>query len=418
MKILMISNLYPPFMLGGYELNCSNITRALRVRGHDVMVATSPSRVPGPPDPDYVTRCLTMAAHVPVYDYSGSYWHKTDISIFENVSALQHLLVSFVPDVVFLWNTHGIGTLHLIDFLNVHEVPWAFFLGDRVYEQMINAAPAHARAVFRGTDPQWFASGGMMSVSQHLVDEMETLGHFTFPVPPSIVHGVAQVGEIIEDRPAREGRPLRFMFAARVSEHKGIHLACEAVALLLAQGVDDFVLDVYGEGEVAYYVNYAHVLGVSGHVKFLGAVPQAELHRQFQLHDMFVFPTWTREPFAFVPFEAAAYGCVPILTEDCGCAEKIVDGVHGLKIPRTAEALADAMRRAVASEIELPRMEAAAKAMVRQDLTLQGHLNKLMAGLQSQLKPWSVERVADPRALPLAFYKHHLSLALLAGVTD
>lgn len=418
MKVLMVSNLYPPFVLGGYELTCSNITRELRARGHEVMVATSPSPVPGPADPDYVHRCLVMTAHVPSYDRNSAGHHATDISNFNNVAALQSLLIGFEPDVVFLWNTHGICTLHLIDFLNVHGVPWCIYLGDRVFEQLVNAAPAHVRAVFRGDDPAWFASGGIMAVSQHLVDEIESMGRFSFVTPPTIVHGFARDAGPVPARPSRQGRPLRFMSAARVSEHKGIHLICDAAALLLAAGADDFVIDVYGDGEVAYFVNYAHAQHLGGHVVFHGAVPQVELHHQFQLHDMFLFPTWSREPFAFVPFEAAANGCVPILTADCGCSERIVDGVHGIKIERTAAALADAMRRAVTGELDLDRMAVATSAMVRGELSLAGHVDKLLRVLEAECRPWSVERVADRRALPLAFIKHHLSLALLAGATD
>jgi glycosyltransferase involved in cell wall biosynthesis len=417
-KILIVSNLFPPSAIGGYELNCSNMTRELRARGHDVLVATSPSQVPGDPDPPYIRRCLVMAAHMPGYHRAPAGQHTTDISSFQNVAALRELLIAFRPEVVFLWNTHGICTLHLIDFLNVHDVPWCIYLGDCVFERMVNAAPAYVRAVFRGDDPAWFASGGIMSVSQHLVDEIESVGRFTFPTPPVIVHGFASPAAPVPVRPDRRGRTLRFMAAGRVSEHKGTGLVCDAAALLVRSGVDDFVLDIYGDGEVAFYVSYVHSLGVADRVAFHGAAPQAELHRQFGLHDMFLFPTWSREPFAFVPFEAAAYGCVPILTEDCGCAERIVDGVHGIKIERTAKALADAMRMAVQGEADLDRMAVASAAMVRSDLSIGGHADKILQVLEAHRRPWSLASVSDRRALLLAFIKHHLSLALLAGACD
>ncbi|HHW4677972.1 MAG TPA: glycosyltransferase family 4 protein [Xylella sp.] len=43
MKILIISNLYPPFYIGGYELGCKNIVDGLVAKGHDVVVLTSRS---------------------------------------------------------------------------------------------------------------------------------------------------------------------------------------------------------------------------------------------------------------------------------------------------------------------------------------------------------------------------------------
>ena len=41
MKILIVSDLYPPFYDGGYEINCRDTVEALMKRGHDVTVLTS-----------------------------------------------------------------------------------------------------------------------------------------------------------------------------------------------------------------------------------------------------------------------------------------------------------------------------------------------------------------------------------------
>ena len=421
MKILVISNLYPPFVIGGYELNCANIVNAFRDRGHDVLVATTPSHIPGPPDPLHVRRCLKLSSHIPNYGVAisaESWLHRCDISDYDNVVALQQLLVEFVPDVVFLWNMHGLDTLHLIDFLNVHGVPWGIYLGDRVFEQLVNAAPHHVKAVFRGHDPGYFASGGIMAVSQHLVDEIEALGCFVFPRPPTIVHGYAITPGPSAPRTYRRDGRVRFMAAGRVSEHKGTTLICDAVAKLTAEGVGNFEVDVFGEGDIAFYVNYANALAISHCTMFHGGLTQPRLHEQFQVHDAFLSPTWSREPFAFAPFEAAAYGCVPILTSNCGCSERIVDAVHGIKIERNAEALAAAMRLVVEGTIELERIGVAAAAMVRQDLSLAGHVDKLEAVLTAQQRPWSPASLSDERTLLLAFMKHYLSLAFRFGATD
>ncbi|CAA9219086.1 MAG: hypothetical protein AVDCRST_MAG93-370, partial [uncultured Chloroflexia bacterium] len=54
MKVLFVSNLYPPAYIGGYELNCADVAQELRARGHEVLVLTStyrsdelPEREPG-----------------------------------------------------------------------------------------------------------------------------------------------------------------------------------------------------------------------------------------------------------------------------------------------------------------------------------------------------------------------------------
>ena len=47
MKILALTNLYPPHYLGGYELICHMVVNELRARGHVVQVLTSNHVVPG-----------------------------------------------------------------------------------------------------------------------------------------------------------------------------------------------------------------------------------------------------------------------------------------------------------------------------------------------------------------------------------
>lgn len=41
MNILVLSDRYPPFYEGGYELNCQLVVDALRARGHTMTVLTT-----------------------------------------------------------------------------------------------------------------------------------------------------------------------------------------------------------------------------------------------------------------------------------------------------------------------------------------------------------------------------------------
>ena len=64
MKILVVSNLYPPQHVGGYELGCRDVVEKLRARGHDVRVLTSTFRngqTENPPDEKNVGRTLQFS---------------------------------------------------------------------------------------------------------------------------------------------------------------------------------------------------------------------------------------------------------------------------------------------------------------------------------------------------------------------
>lgn len=57
MRILVLSNLYPPDFLGGYELGCRQAAEALAAAGHDVLVLTSAPRRPMPTEPRIRRAC-------------------------------------------------------------------------------------------------------------------------------------------------------------------------------------------------------------------------------------------------------------------------------------------------------------------------------------------------------------------------
>ena len=392
MKILVISNLYPPYVIGGYELICQTVTTALAARGHKLCVATSPSHFTGAEDPPYIKRCLSLAGFKPltirISGITELEAHHAECSNYDNICALITLLRSFDPDVALLWNTHGIGGLHIVDLLNRDQIPWALYLADRGIEQMLNGSPLHVRQVFRSAHNAQFQSGAIMAVSEHLVEEIVRMTRCHFVRPVDIVYGYVVPHAGNPPRDYRLNGITRFMTAARVCEEKGTHIILEAVAILLAEGLANFTVDIYGAGDVLDFANTAASLGVSNHVSFCGMFGPRDLHARFPFYDIFLFPTWEREPFAFAPFEALAYGCVPVLTATCGCSERLVGDVHCVKIERSSQDLARVMRDAIAGRLDLINLGAAGRALVRDDMSLESHVGKLERVLLREQRPW------------------------------
>jgi hypothetical protein len=81
--------------------------------------------------------------------------------------------------------------------------------------------------------------------------------------------------------------------------------------------------------------------------------------------DVFLFPTWEREPFGLAPVEAAAQGCVPVITAACGVAEFMTHGSDCLKVERSASALAFQMKALCKGEVPLEQIGAGAQALTR-----------------------------------------------------
>jgi len=138
---------------------------------------------------------------------------------------------------------------------------------------------------------------------------------------------------------------IRFVFSSRIVSHKGIDLALEAARSLVEAGHENFRLDIYGAGESAALVQQVIAFGLADRVCYRGVLPKSEMTRRLGDYDALLFPTMEREPFGFVVAEAAAAGCIPVVTNGIGAAEWFFDGIDCLKIQRTCADLAAAMRR-------------------------------------------------------------------------
>src|ERR1700737_3815867 len=112
MRVLFVTNLYPPNTLGGYEEVCRDVADGLRRRGHDVCVLTSNN---GPKtsltDDDGTLRLLILevdwlsaakpAGPSRVFRSIHADWH--------NAKAVDRVISRVSPEVVIFWNGSNLG---------------------------------------------------------------------------------------------------------------------------------------------------------------------------------------------------------------------------------------------------------------------------------------------------------------------
>jgi glycosyltransferase involved in cell wall biosynthesis len=133
----------------------------------------------------------------------------------------------------------------------------------------------------------------------------------------------------------------------------------DAAALVQNRGGIDFQIDVFGAGRVSQFMQQAYVQNLETIVQYRGMLPKSEMLKRYRDYDALLFPTEEREPFGCVAAEAAAGGCIPILTADIGAAEWMVDGLDCVKIRRDPMDLAAAI-------VDLARQEPAQRAAFRE----------------------------------------------------
>jgi glycosyltransferase involved in cell wall biosynthesis len=409
MRVLVLSNLYPPDCMGGYEMGCQQVAGALAEVGHDVLVLTSVPRLPVAVQPgvrralqltDVYTRIFVDRQHPAkrVLDHAAACW----VNAF-NVHALLAVLDEFRPEVAYVWNLIGLGGLGLLGCLQHQGIAWLWHLMDKVPRDLCRLPfPGAAGRLARAAGH--YLDGEFLACSRRILDEIEQdapLLRGEFEIVPNWIEG-----PLPPPRRSfyRGGRLRAVSAAAHLCAEKGTDLILHAAALLRGRGYD-FTLDLFGRLDDDAFPRLAGELGLAECVRFAGSLPREQLVERYAEYDVFVFPTWEREPCAFAPVEAASRGCVPVLTANCGNSEWLVHGVHCLKAERTPEAFAAILDDVVAGRIDLAPLGRRAQALVGREY----HLRAVLPAIERALA-----RAAGRRKPPLGTAAQAYHLAVLA----
>ncbi len=380
MKVLALSNLYPPDVIGGYELACAQAVDGLLGRGHDVRVMTGAPRRPVPAVP-HVYRDFRLSDIYNEYLLNNAAPVTRDIWQAEaryvcahNVHALANMLDEFQPDVIYVWNVLGLGGLGVMAALDYLRYPWVWQLDDVVPLWLCEVGQRMNPALLRSLER---VRGEFISMSSRLADRIRLHG-FQFPGEVHYLPGWI-IGEKPEprDRYFQPGGPLRIINAGQIGTHKGIDLIIEAVARLRDLGYENVTADIFGHTTESSWQGMIHTHQLEGKVAMRGPLPQAELFKILPDYDVFAFPTHDKEPFGLAPLEALGQGCVPILSRECGVAEWLVHGVHCLKSEKSAESLAESLQAILDGEVALEGLAKRGSAAAWRDFHLDPYLDKL-----------------------------------------
>ncbi|MEW6676866.1 MAG: glycosyltransferase family 4 protein [Pseudomonadota bacterium] len=163
-------------------------------------------------------------------------------------------------------------------------------------------------------------------VSQTMVAEATHLG-----AQPSEVHVVPMGVDFDVFTPdttdARSSHEL--LFVGRLVEKKGLRLLLEAMPLVVAK-IPQSHLTIVGRGpEERLLRTLAETLGIGGKVRFLGALPHAELPALYRRAALFVAPfveasSGDREGLGLVTVEALACAC-PVIVGDLPALDDILE---------------------------------------------------------------------------------------------
>lgn len=160
--------------------------------------------------------------------------------------------------------------------------------------------------------------------------------------------------------------PLQVLSVARLTEKKGLEYALAGVT----QARSNIACTIIGTGPLDQPLRELAGSAKPGVINFAGEQPQHKVFEALQQADVFLLPSVTAadgdmEGVPVVLMEAMAKGVIVLATRHSGIPELIDDGVSGLLVAeRDSAAIANALDRVAAGEIDVARMRTEARLKV------------------------------------------------------
>lgn len=392
MKVLIVSNLFPPHFVGGYEIRCGQVARELARRGHDVTVLTSTHGVdePSVSDEDGITvhRQLDLSPRFGG-PFSVSRWDRLRVGK-KNYRIARKVISRVRPDIVFAWSQARLS-LGAVRAAHDANVPVAWTFGDSNISQY-RPAPFRKRPIplarylfdnwmfprttIRGVD---FRHSNCLSgfLKRRLIKD-------GIPVPEC---KVIYRGIPVEKFPCKKNvgnihSPVRVLYVGQLHSHKGVGSLLEAAHHLGQKNGPEYLqISIAGAGHSDYESELRRLAASSATtVEFLGKVPHHKLAKIYRMHDIFVFPTSGKfnEGFGATHLEAMASGTPVIGTTKGGQAELFQDGINALTFAADDPYdLAEKIERLVVDDALRAGLATTARKMVEEQFSIDAYVRAM-----------------------------------------
>lgn len=365
MKILIICDLFPPDVVGGYELRCEEACSWLHNNGYQVEVLTTKSSFEDQKHPFPVHRLLTKYA-LGKTPTSWSFPRRVLMAIKDNL-IFKRALGQTKPDLIYIWNLTGISrTL----------VPYIF--STRI-DKLVDVSSSWLSKIFTQHGPvyrvlesksQKIFAKFLISILQKLIpiislytikdkfdiDFSPVSGYFTSEwnkhahresIKPCENFQVIHTGINLNEFPYRlkefGGSKVNLLYIGRIQEAKGFLLLLDQLEYFVNHCSLPVTLSVIGkfdsktkEDEIKDQIEK---LGLKDFILFIGQIDRMKLSQYYHQADFTIFPSITTEAFSRIPLESMACGTPCLSTDNPGSKELFERDAPLIYLDRSAEGL-------------------------------------------------------------------------------
>lgn len=348
MKILIITNLFPPVVLGGYEILCGQVVEALEQRGHFVTILTS--------NQDDVSSTGGILRELHLFQpfgkpVNGSMRREKRATSHHNAAITRTVLQDGPFDVVFIWSLLRL-TLSPARVAEQSGIPVVYTFNDEHPGGYLPARFAFTPKKFARwiLDLTWWrdlTNGGLGFTNTTCISGLlkHNLVDSGMPIETSkiIYQGIPIERFPLRSDPTISSEPIRLLYTGQLHEYKGVHTLLEALALLAKSGSPKrYSCTIVGRGTAVYEEKLRKMADdLPVPVEFTGRVGHDRMGSIYREHDIFVFPSIWPEPFGLTHLEAMASGLPVISTVNGGQGEFLEEGSNALTFsPGQSEQLA------------------------------------------------------------------------------
>lgn len=353
MRILVVSNLYPPYYVGGYELGCRDVVEGLKACGHEVKVLTSTYGEGKADDDGDIYRWLQADLK----------WKKNEASSFlkvlqkerNNQGDFKRLCDVFCPDVVYIWNLTHIS-ISIAFIAQRLEVPLCYFVfdnwllsweNDYWYSLWNRQSSGYMNKLGKALLRRLLGYLGLLPFSLSLdLNHVQFASHYLkksasqagrYLPGAKVIHAGIDAGQYPYKKVTHS--PRRLLYVGQIVSHKGVETAIRAVETLVHQhGPQSVTLTIVGGSIIPSYESHVRdlvsSLGLEDNISFTGTMPRESLPAVYQEHDILIFPSTWEEPFGLTLLEAMSSGLAIVGTGTGGSGEILQDGVNALLFPK------------------------------------------------------------------------------------
>jgi glycosyltransferase involved in cell wall biosynthesis len=431
LRVLFLSNLFPPYARGGLENRCQETAAALRKRGHTVKVLTSRYGVQaGGEDAQGVIRSLYLQTDIDYYK-PIDFFLKRPAQEKANRQILMDNCLKFQPDLLVIWGmwnlsrrlpalaeqllpgrvAYFVGSYWPVDedpHLAYWKLPARMPLTNLLKRPLRSLALAQLR---KESYPPALDFEHAVCSSRYMRDEMVRAG--ALPDTTLILYPGVDPKPYLQASPSRERQQdelLHLLYFGSLVEHKGVHIAIESLRLLKEWGCAGRLdLTILGSGHPDYEArlhDLAAGYGLGERIHFVPQVPRDQIPDRLRDCDCFLFTSLWAEPFGRSIVEAMLAGLVVIGSDTGGSREIFEYYDHEMLFqPGDARRLADLILRVLNDPELRARLAEAGRRVALEHFTLERMIDQIedwFWGIINDFEQGSCEGCANyVRAEPL-----------------